>query len=186
MAPSRVARLGCGLGDARHAEIGELGVAAGVHHHIARLDVAVDDARLVREIEGIEQFDHEAERRVEVEALVGVEVILEFLALDVLHHDVREVAFGAEVVHLDDIAVVEPRHGAHFALEAHRNHARGFRIELAGEDGLDRDPAVQVRVEAVIHQAHRPLAEDAFDLVTAERFEFVFQSASPIALTYKQ
>ena len=55
----------------------------------------------------------------EVEALLGVEGVLELAALDVLHHDVRELAFGAEVVHLDDVAVVEPRHRAHLALEAH-------------------------------------------------------------------
>ena len=147
-------------------------MAAGIHHHVPRLDVAVDDPGLVREIERIEQLDHEAERLLELEALVGVEVVLQFLALDVLHHDVRQVAFGAEVVHLDDVAVVEPRDGAHFALEAHGNHARRFRVELAREDGLDRDPAVEVGVEAVVHQAHRPLAEDALDLVPAKRFEF--------------
>lgn len=78
-----------------------------------------------------------------------------------------ELAFGAEVVHLDDIAMVQPRHGAHLALEAHGDHPRGLRIELAGEDGLDCDPAIQVGVDAVVHQPHGPLAEDSLDLVAA-------------------
>jgi len=133
----------------------------------------MDDPRLVREFERIEQLDHEAERRLEVETLIGVEVVLEFPALDELHDDVRKITFGAEVVYLDDIAVVEPRHRAHFAFEAHGNHACEFRIELAGEDGLDRDPAAQVGVHPVVHQPHRALAEHALDLVTAERFEIV-------------
>ncbi len=164
----RLGLVALGLVHARHAEIGELGVALGVDHDVGRLDVAMDDARLVREFERIQQLGHQAENRAEVVPLVGVEVVLELLALDVLHHDVREIALGSEVVHLHDVAVVEPRDGAHFTLEAHGNHARGFLIELAGEDGLDRHPAAQVRVEAVVHQTHRPLAENALDLVTAE------------------
>ena len=63
MAPARVASAWSPrVGDARHAEVGELGVAGGVDHHVGRLDVAVDDPRLVRELERIEQLDHEAER----------------------------------------------------------------------------------------------------------------------------
>ena len=142
-------------------------MAAGVDHHVGRLDVAVDDPRLVREIERIEQLDHEAEHLLQVEALLGFEVVLQFLALDVLHDDVREIALGAEVVHLDDVAVVEPRHARTSRSKRTEIMRAASAIELAGEDGLDRHPAVQVGVEAVVHQAHRPLAEDALDLVAA-------------------
>jgi hypothetical protein len=158
---------------ARDAEIGELGVAAGVDHHVGRLDVAVDDPGLVREVERVEQLGHQADDGAEVEALACLEAVLELLALDVLHHDVREIAFGGEVVHLHDIGMVEPCHGAHFALEAHGIGARGGFVERAREDGLDRDPAVELGVVAVVHQAHRPLPEHALDLVAPERFEFV-------------
>ena len=103
--------------------------------------------------------------------MLGVEVVLELLALDVLHHDVREIAFGSEVVHLHDIGMVEPRHGAHFALEAHGVLARGRLVERARQDGLDRDPAVQRGVQAVVDQAHRAFPEHALDPVAAKRFE---------------
>ena len=175
MAPARVASpcspaASVTRGD---AEIGEFGVAAGIDHDIGRLDVALDDARLVREVERIEQLGHEAEYRREVERVLGVEVVLELLALDVLHHDVREIAFGAEVVHLHDMGMIEPRYGAHFALEAHRILARGGPVERARKDGLDRDPAVQGGVQAVVDQAHRAFPEHALDLVAAKRFELV-------------
>ena len=66
------------------------------------------DARLVREVERLEQLAHHAEDRLQVEALLRVEGVLELLALDVLHDDVVEVALGAEVVHLHDVGVVQP------------------------------------------------------------------------------
>ena len=105
--------------------------------------------------------------------MLGIEVVLELLALDVLHHDVREIAFGAEVVHLHDVGMVEPRHGAHFALEAQGNLACRSLVERAREDGLDRHPAVERRIEAVVNQAHGAFAEHAPDAVAAERLEFV-------------
>jgi hypothetical protein len=150
---------------------GELGVARRVDHEIGRLDVAVDDARLVREVERVEQLQHEAEDRRQVERVLGVEVVLELLALDVLHHDVRELAFGAEVVHLHDMGMVEPRHGAHFALEAHGIVARGRLVDRARQDGLDRDPAVEARVQSVVDQSHGAFPEHPLDLVAAERCE---------------
>ncbi len=88
--------------------------------------------------------------------------------MDELHHDVREVALGAEVVHLHDVGMVEPRYGTHFAPEAQGIVPRGVFVERAGEDGLDRDPAVKRGVEAVVDQAHGAFAEHALDLVAAE------------------
>jgi hypothetical protein len=143
-------------------------VAARVEHHVGRLDVAVDDARLVRQLERIEELAHQAQDRPEVEPLLCMEVILELLALDVLHDDVRELALGAVVVHLHDVRVVQARHGAHFALEAHGIVLGGRLVEGAGKDGLDRHPALEPRVEAVVHEAHGAFPEHALDLVAAE------------------
>lgn len=51
-----LALLALGLRDARDAEVGELGVTRRVDQHVCGLDVAMDHARLVREVERIEQL----------------------------------------------------------------------------------------------------------------------------------
>ena len=132
----------------------------------------MDHARLVRELERIEELAHHPEDRAQIEGLLGSEVVLELFPLDVLHHDVGELALGAEVVHLHDVRVVEPRHGAHLALEALLVVAGGGFVEIAREDGLDRDAAVERGVVAVVDQAHRAFAEHAADLVAAKRLQF--------------
>ena len=63
----------------------------------------------------------------DVEALGGVEEVLQLLAADELHHEVGDVAFLGEVVDLHDVRVVEPRDGLRLAREAHRVILRGVR-----------------------------------------------------------
>ena len=146
--------------------------ALRVDHHVRRLDVAVDDAGVVRELERVAQLAHDAHRFLQVEALVRVEEVLEFLALDELHDEVGDVAFLAEVVHLDDVRMVEPRDRLGLAHEAHRIVLGRILVEVALEDGLDRDAAAEPRVDALVDDAHRALAERALDVVAAERLEF--------------
>ena len=143
---------------ARHAEVGELGARLRVEHHVRRLDVAVDDARVVGEVERVEQLAHDAHRFLDIEALVRVEEVLQFLATDEFHDQVGDVAFLGEVVHLHDVRMVEPRDGLRLAREPHRVILGGIRVEVTLEDGLDRDPAIQLRVDALVHDAHRALA----------------------------
>src|SRR3970282_555045 len=57
--------------------------------------------------------------------------------------------------------------------EALRVLHRGFRIERALQDGLDRDLAVQPAVVAFVDDAHRALAEDALDIVAPDALGFL-------------
>jgi len=43
---------------------------------------------------------------------------------------------------------------------------------VALEDGLDRHPAAEARIDAFVDDAHRALAEDALDVVAPEGFQF--------------
>ena len=118
----------------------------------------MDDAGVVREVERVEQLAHDAHRFLDVEAFVRVEKVLQLLATDEFHDEVGDVAFLGEVVHLHDVRVVEPRDRLRLAREPHRVILGGVRVEVALEDGLDRDPAIQLRVDALVHDAHRALA----------------------------
>ncbi len=165
-------RIGAVIGHARDAEVRELDSRLAVEHHVGRLDVAVDDARLVRELQRVEQLAHDAHRLLKLEALVGVEEVLELLALDELHDDVGDVALLAEVVHLDDVRMVQPRDRLRLAHEPHRIlFGRRLVVEVALEDGLDRDFAIEPRVQALVDDAHRTLAEHAGEVVPAQLLE---------------
>ena len=78
--------------------------ALHVEHHVRRLDVAVDDAGLVRVVERAQQLAHHAHELPRLEAHVAVEEVLQILAADELHDDEGDLAFLAEVVHLHDVA----------------------------------------------------------------------------------
>ena len=132
----------------------------------------MDDAAFMREIERIQQLAHDAHRLLQLEALVGVEEILEFLALDELHDDVGDFAFLAEVVHLDDMGMVQPRDGLGLAHEPHGVFlGRIVVIHVPLQDGFDGHLAVQLGVHALIDDAHRALAEHAGQVVAAELLE---------------
>ncbi len=120
------------------------------------------------EFQRVAQLAHDAHGLFEVEALVGVEEVLEFLAADELHHEEGDVALLAEVVNLDDVGMVQPRHGLRLAHEPHREILGRILVEVALEDGLDRHPPVEARVHPLVNDPHRTLAQDAFEVVPAQ------------------
>ena len=141
----------------------------------------MDDAGLVGELQRIAQLGHDAHGLLEVEALVGVEEVLEFLALDELHHEVGDFALLAEVVHLHDIGVVQARDGLGLADEPHGEVLGRVLVEVALEDGLDRDPPVKARVHPLVNHPHRALSQDAFEVVPAQRFQLRRSHGSALA-----
>ncbi len=125
----------------------------------------MDDPCFVCEVKRLAQFAHDVDGFLDVEALAGVEEVLEFLALNELHHDVRDFALGAEVVHLHDIRVVQPRDRLGLAIETHRVLARRILVERALENGLDCNLAMQSRIHTSIDNTHGTLAQYGLDVV---------------------
>ncbi len=120
----------------------------------------------MRELERLAQLAHDAHDLLQVEALVGVEEVLELLALDELHDEVGNVVLLAEVVDLDNVRVVEPRHRLRFAYEPHREVLARVLVEVGLENRLDGDAPAKARVDAFVDDTHRALAQDALDVVT--------------------
>ena len=140
----------------REPEVEELHLATLAQHHVARLDVAMEDALAVRGVEAGGDPDREPERGLPrqrldqaVEALSGHELV----------GDVRPLLYLADLVHADHIGVRELRDGARLDEEAPARRRR----RIGGGDELQRDEAIQRRVAAEIDMPHAALAEHAID-----------------------
>ena len=138
------------------------------HHHVAGLEVAVDDRHRV----------HGGEHRAQLRGhghgpLPGVRVVLrqvvgEVRALDVLHHQVQLVAVAAGVVDGDEARVVDLGGDPALAHEAAPHLARGGRgSHVVGPQELDGDPAVEPSVVRRPDLAHAALPDDRGQFVTA-------------------
>ena len=135
-------------------------------HHVGRLHVPVDDARLVRKRERIADIDDDADLLRERQRLAGAHPHVEGLPLDVLHRDVRLAAVFAEVEDGDDVAVGEPARRASLAEEPLA--VLGLIDQLRG-DHLDGHRALDLRIERAIDDAHPALTEALENLVAADR-----------------
>ena len=86
--------------------------------NVGRLDVAVHEALVVGEVQGVADLRHRVDRRLGVEAL-PLDELVEVSAFHELHDDVVMARVGLpEVVDLDDVRVIELRHRLRLALEA--------------------------------------------------------------------
>jgi hypothetical protein len=93
------------LGDAGQAEVGDLGPSASVDHHVARLQVAVQDPLLVRGGQTRAELTRHADRAVLREASDAAQKRREVLAVDVLHRKVVLPLGLADVVDTTDVGV---------------------------------------------------------------------------------
>ncbi len=125
----------------RDPEVGELGRPVGVEQDVARLHVAVDDARLRRRREGHGDVVRDRERLGERER-PGGEPVLGGRALDELHDDVGAVLVDAHVVDLDDEGRVDARREPPLAEEALAGGGPGgvLRLEALYGHGASEPP----------------------------------------------
>jgi hypothetical protein len=150
-------------GQLRDAEVQDLDGPVVENAHVARLDVAVHDAVLVRERQSRAQLDDDVELLVQRERRLRVHDLLEVPAPEKLHHDERRVLFLAELVDRHDVAVLQPRDGLRLAMEAVAR--RGVAGEI-DQHQLDRDVALEHLVVRAVQHTH-PAPSDALDDVVA-------------------
>jgi hypothetical protein len=113
-------------------EIDDLGDGFAVNdfdEHVARLDVAVDDAFLVRMLYGVTYRDEQVEPLLRRELFL-IAILRDRHALDAFHDKVRPAAGGdASVEHLGDVGVIHDGKGLPLGVEA-RQHVAAVHAEL--------------------------------------------------------
>ena len=152
-----------GVVDAADAEVGDLHRAGLVDQHdVAGLDVAVDDAFLVRVIKRSRELDADLDDLLHRQDLVGRQQLAQRHAVDQLHRDVRLLAVDADVEDRDDVGVRQHARGARLAQEAQTV------LVIVGElrfEQLDGDRPVDLRVVGLVDARHRAFADDFADFV---------------------
>ena len=112
---ARLGQLGIALDPLGQAEVGDVGLALGVDHDVRGLQVAVQDAPLVRMVDGPGDRGHRL--RGSLGSGGGFRQPLgEAAALDQLHREVAEALVLADLVDRHDVRVVEV--GDRLGLEA--------------------------------------------------------------------
>ena len=133
-------------------------------HHVARLQVPVDDALPVGGGQGVGDLGRHGQRLLERQRSL-LEAVGERLAREVLHHQEGRTVVLADVVERADVRVVQAGDGLRFALEA--GAAVRVGADLGRED-LDGDGAVEAGVAGLVDLAHAAGADGGEDLVRAE------------------
>ena len=131
---------------------------------VARLDVAMDQARLVSRGEAGSGLAADAEDVFQLEGAFAVDFVLERLALDELHHQVGRLMRIVDGVDRDDVLVMDGRGGCGFAEEP--LDGDGIGGQLRGHH-FDRDDAAELGVEGPQDGAHAAVADDFDDFVFA-------------------
>ena len=160
-------RLGAVVEQPRDAEVEHACATVRVDHHIARLQVAVDHATLVRVIDrGGDLGDH-AQLLVE-RGLHAIRPVPQDLAAHQFHGEIRRIALVDPIdlrrEDLGDAGVLQTSE----CLRLHREaHACRRRSQTRGEH-LERDLAPGLRLFRAVDHAHAAVAEHAEDAERAD------------------
>jgi hypothetical protein len=155
-------RLGV-VGEPRDPEVEDADPAVGGDQHVGGLEVAVDDAGLVRGVEPFAGGDEDLEDRAQ-RSFGRRQPLAQGLALDVLHRQEHLAVVDPDVEHRDDVGMRQPRQRLGLALHA----GAPDRARLRGADDLDRDLAIELGIEGAIDHAHAAGADLIDDQVTTD------------------
>ena len=158
-APSGAALEGLG-----QAEVEHLHLAVGRDLDVRGLEVAVDDALVVRGLERLGNLLRDAQRLDERDR-PAAQAIREVFALHQLHHQRAAAAGFLEAVDAGDVRMAE--RGQHLRLAVEARHAVLVVREVLGQQ-LQRDVAVQARVGRAEHLSHAASPELAGDAIVRE------------------
>ncbi|GAA3302829.1 hypothetical protein GCM10020295_49740 [Streptomyces cinereospinus] len=158
---------GVGVHDRGDAQVEDRDRAVLLHHHVARLQVAVHDRHGVHRAQHGAQLRGDGDRPLPRVRLVLREVVGEVGAVDVLHDEEQLLALAARVVHGDQPRVVDLRGHPAFAHEAPAQLVGLLPGHLVGPQQLHRHPPVQPPVVRRPDLAHAALADERGQFVAA-------------------
>ncbi len=161
-----------GHAHARDPEVHDLHLPARQQHDVARLDVAVDDAPLVRVAEAVGHLLRDIDRFDDGDRTLQ-HLGAELDSLEKLHRHVGEIALLAEIVDGDDMGMGELAGGPGFEEKPLVELLAPFHL-VRKNDGLQRHGAVESRVLGSIDDPHGAAAQLAEDLVAADLGQFLF------------
>lgn len=162
-------RVSSGRLELGEAEVGDLEAPRAGDQNVGRLDVTVHDPLPMGVVQAARQLTGQIADLLERQDALLPEHRVEAETLHVLHGDVVEVAFLADIEDRDDVGMREGAGGAKLLLEA-RLHALELRLTEAGIglDHLDGDVPLDDGIDSSVDEPHRALAEDVQDLVASE------------------
>lgn len=132
------------------AEIGDFDAATRIEEQVFRLDIPMEDALLVGVLEGLANFRDDGERFTGREA-ARAHRLAEIQAIDILHNKIIEPTGLAEIMHCDDVRMVQFGQKARFAIETLGEMRVGR--ECFGQK-FERDDPVQARLTRFEDKAH--------------------------------
>jgi hypothetical protein len=157
-------RLGADLvGGPGHAEVGHRDPARAIDEHVARLDVAMDQAGGVGGRQPAPGLDVEAHDLIPARPLAG-QVLAERRPLDELHRQEHPARGLADLVDRDDVRVRQLGQGLGLADQP----GRGVGAAGPGLENLDRHPAVEVWIVGRVDLAHAASADLPLDHEAAD------------------
>ena len=156
--------LGLALEEAGNAEVGHLDGAVLQEHDVLGLDVPVDDALLVGALQGHEDLGGEVDSLLPADGALLLDILLQGDAVDKLHDDVLDLVAKADIVHLDNVGVVEHRDGLGLIAETAQEIAVVGKFFL---QNLDGHPAALHAVVGLVDIGHAAHADKLVDFVPA-------------------
>jgi hypothetical protein len=140
-------------------------VLAPLHHDVAGLEVAVDQAATVGVGEALGQLAGEAQGAERVEGRFAVDEVGQDLPVDEVHDQVEEASLAApEVDHGDQLGVAELTGEGGLLGEAGAHAGIGDQV---AEEDLDREAAGEAEVAGAVDHPHRALADQLLEEVAA-------------------
>jgi hypothetical protein len=149
---------------AREPEVENLHLPTLRQEDVGRLEVAMEQTLRVGSVQRVRERDGFVQDGIDVER-AAPKTLLERLALEQLHDEVRPAVLLADVIQGADIRVVQRRNGARFPLEPRDAVPIALR---RGRQHLDGDAAAETSVRGAINLAHAARPDGGEDFIRTE------------------